>query len=261
MRVEFVTEDDPIYLLPFFDEFFRHYGKELEIAQVSLCRIMGKRPRKKLAWEILALYGVPGFAKLAARVVMSKILGMLPKGPDASSYQSMSQLCRAYGIRCEHIASPNAAEFLEAFQQRKCDVLISVACPYILKKRVLSIPPRGCINIHHAPLPRYKGMMPTFWQLYHGEKTVGLTIHYMTENLDEGGMLYQTQLDILPGESLHRLICRSKRHGAHCMAQVLRALNAGSTKLIELDHSVSSSFTFPTSREIRDFRMRGLRAI
>jgi hypothetical protein len=29
------------------------------------------------------------------------------------------------------------------------------------------------------PLSKYKRMMPTFWQMVHGEKSVGLAIHHI----------------------------------------------------------------------------------
>jgi len=261
MRIEFLTEDDPIYLLPFFDEFFRHFSSEFEIQQVSLCRVMGKRPRGKLARDLIALYGLPGFVRLASYAVLAKFLGKFSKPPRAARYHGMAQLCRAYSIPFEHVENPNAPTFIEGIRRRKSELLVSVACPYILKSEVLNAPPRGCINIHHAPLPRYKGMMPTFWQLYHGEKTVGVTVHYMAEKVDEGNALYQTSLEVKPGESLHELICRSKRHGAHCVAQVIRALQDGEARTFKLDQSTSSYFTFPTLGEIREFHHRGLRGI
>jgi len=150
---------------------------------------------------------------------------------------------------------------VESVRRRGADLLVSVACPYILKVPLLTIAPKGAINIHHAPLPRYKGMMPTFWQMFHGEKSVGLTIHYMSPRIDEGEALLQDEQAIEPGESLDHLIQRSKRHGAHCMARVLRQIQEGTVKPVALDHSKSSYFTFPTSAEIKEFHIRGLRSI
>ena len=260
-RIEFLTQDDAIYLLAFFDEFLRHYSREFEIERISMCRTMGKRSSIQLASELLALYGIGGFARLLAQNTKARLLGFFSRPPDSPPYYTLSQLCRAYCIESAFIQNPNSDEFVASVQARNCDFLISVACPYILKEKLLAVPPQGCINIHHAPLPRYKGMMPTFWQLYHGEKTVGLTIHYMVPKVDEGQALYQTELEVTPGESLHELICRSKRHGAHCLARVLSALETQQIQPTKLDQTVASKFTFPTRQEIREFRRRGLRAI
>jgi methionyl-tRNA formyltransferase len=261
MRIEFLTQDDPLYVLPFFEEFVRNYASEFEILQISSSPTMGKRSRTQMLKELTSLYGPIGVARLIARAGISRVLGSLGKGKGASHYYTLSQLAGAYGIPHLSIGNPNAAEFVNSVEQRSPDLLVSVACPYILKEPLLKIAPLGAINIHHAPLPRYKGMMPTFWQMYHGEKSVGLTIHYMVAKIDEGVALYQGDQAIEPGESLDGLIQRSKRHGAHCMAQVLRSIQSNAPTRITLDHSKGTYFTFPTAEEIREFRRRGFRAI
>jgi len=261
MKVEFLTQDDPLYILPFFEEFFRAYSSEFEITQLSVCPVMGKRSRMQMLRELSCLYGSIGFMRILSRVLAARILGLLPRRPGARRFDTLAQLCRAYGLPLRHIGNPNGAEFTAELRKRAPDVIVSVACPYILKEAFLVIPPLGCINIHHAPLPRYKGMMPTFWQMFSGEKTVGVTVHYMAARVDEGAALLQEQLEIEKGESLDQLIQRSKRHGAHCMARVLRQVAAGTQQIISLDGANASYFTFPTLEQIREFHRRGFRAV
>ena len=261
MRIQFLTQDDPLYVLPFFDEFIRNYAREFEILQIAAAPTMGKRSRKQLLKELAELYGGTGLTRLVLRFAASRFFGLLPKKADARRFYSLRQLCQAYGISFVQSGNPNATEFVESVKRRAPDVLVSVACPYILKEPLLSTASWGAINIHHAPLPRYKGMMPTFWQLFHGEKSSGVTVHHMVAKIDEGDALYQGELPIEHGESLDHLIQRAKRHGAHCMARVLRQIRDGEVNRIPLDHAKGSYFTFPTSEEIREFRRRGLRAI
>lgn len=261
MKIEFLTQEDPLYILPLFEEFFRNYAGECEVVRVSCCRTMGNRPRVQMVRELTALYGLWGFTRLLWRVAWSHLLSARKLERRANRFFSLAQLCRAFGVDYFTVDNPNSPDFLREIKDRNSDLIVSVACPFILKKPLLSAPPLGCINIHHAPLPRYKGMMPTFWQLYHGERTVGLTVHYMGEKLDEGDALLQESLMVEPGESLDRLICRSKRHAAHCLARVLRQLAAGSVEKRNLDHEKGTYFTFPTVAQIREFQKRGLRAI
>jgi methionyl-tRNA formyltransferase len=103
-------------------------------------------------------------------------------------------------------------------------------------------------------------MMPSFWQMYHGEASVGLTIHFMVAKIDEGDVLFQDTQPILPNESLDHLIRRSKRHGAHCMAGVIQGL-AEHSQTAKRANGLGSYFTFPTAQEIREFRRRGFRSI
>jgi methionyl-tRNA formyltransferase len=261
MRIEFLTQDDPLYVFPFFEEFVCSYASEFEIIQISCSPTMGKRSRMQMLKELTQLYGVWGMGRLLSRLIRSKVLGALPKRMGAGKYASLSQLCQTYRIACARIGNPNGQKFVDEVRRRSPDVLVSVACPFILKQPLLSIASRGSINIHHAPLPRYRGMMPTFWQMYHGERTTGLTIHSMVEKLDQGEALLQEEQPIQPGESLDHLIRRSKRHGAHCMAKVLRQIADNSIEPSVLDHARDSYFTFPTAAEIHEFRRRGLKAI
>lgn len=261
MKIEFLTQEDSLYILPFFEEFLRHYVGEFEITRISCCRAMGKRPRFQLLRELKWLYGVPGLSRLLWQAGTAKVLAALPRGRSAARFYSIAQLAKAYGIECVPVGNPNQAEFTEGLTRRSPELLVSVACPYILKANVLAIPPRGCINIHHAPLPRYKGMMPTFWQLYHGEAELGVTIHTMAAKVDEGEALLQESVPVKRGESLHNLIRQSKRHGAHAMARVLRSLSANLATPIPLDHAQGSYYTFPKREEALEFRRRGLRAI
>jgi methionyl-tRNA formyltransferase len=261
MKIEFLTQDDPLYVLPFFDEFVRHYASEFEIVHIATCPTMGKRSRSQMVKELMQLYGTTGMARLVSRFGLSRLMGLLPRKSGASTYATLPQLCRAYGIAHTQIGNPNAQEFVDLVRGRAPDLLVSVACPYILKEPLLTLAPKGAINIHHAPLPRYKGMMPTFWQMYHGEKTVGLTIHYMVAKLDEGQVLLQEQQPIIRGETLDQLIRRSKRYGAHAMAKVLRQLRDGKSSPAVMDQSTGSYYTFPTADEIAEFHRRGMRAI
>src|SRR5262245_40684100 len=98
MRIEFLTDDNPLYVLPFFDEFLRHYAARFEIVQVSTCRPMGKRSRMALLRELGNLYGPTGIARIAARWVTARTLGALPPRRGARRFHTMRQLCRAHGI-------------------------------------------------------------------------------------------------------------------------------------------------------------------
>ncbi|KAA6458312.1 formyl transferase [Acidobacteria bacterium AB60] len=261
MRLTFVTQNDPIYVLPFFEEFFQGYSNEFSVDHILVSRVMGKRSRVKLLRELVALYTLPGLVRLGLRLLALKCLGALPAGSRPGRFSSIKHLSSTYGVSYKEIGNPNAPDVIAGIRAAQPDVLISVASPYIFKETLLSVPRKGCINIHHAPLPRYKGMMPTFWQMLHGERSVGITVHYMAGKLDEGAALLQDRLEIKPGESLDSLIRRSKRYGAHCIARVLRHIVAGTQRPIVLDQTQGSYFTFPNREQMREFHRRGFRAI
>ncbi len=249
MRIAFLTQEDPLYIAPFFESFFAACPQSIEVGAIYACRAMGRRKRTRLARELVRLYRPFGFLKLLAL--------RLRAGRDGS----IEALAAARGIPYRRIGEPNEPAVVAELARLAPDVLVSVACPYILKQAVLRIPGKTSINLHHAPLPRYKGMMPTFWQMFHGERTVGLSVHVINERLDDGAVLLRDAMPIREGETLHRLIRRSKQAGGEAVARVLRQIEDGSAAPMPPLAAEPSSYTFPNAAEIAEFHRRHLRAI
>lgn len=54
-------------------------------------------------------------------------------------------------------------------------------------------------NFHPSLLPRYRGPMPVFWQLRDGNNTIGLSIHCLSQQLDCGDIMAQSELALADG--------------------------------------------------------------
>lgn len=52
------------------------------------------------------------------------------------------------------------------------------------------------INFHNALLPEYPGRNAPTWVIYMGEKETGITWHYVTAGVDEGGIIIQKSCEI-----------------------------------------------------------------
>nr|WP_321487035.1 formyltransferase family protein [uncultured Draconibacterium sp.] len=50
-------------------------------------------------------------------------------------------------------------------------------------------------NIHFGSLPAFKGPTPVFWQLKYGAEKIGLCIHYLTEKLDSGDVVWLKEIE------------------------------------------------------------------
>src|SRR5260370_20773619 len=96
MRIEFLTQNDPLYVLPFFDEFLRNYSAEFEILKISCSPTMGKRSRVQLLRELTSLYGVVGFIRLLRRTAKYRILSNFRSVRDARQLYSLEQAARSY---------------------------------------------------------------------------------------------------------------------------------------------------------------------
>ena len=87
-------------------------------------------------------------------------------------------------------------EFLGEMQKLQPDLIIVVAYGKILPKRILNLPPQGCINIHFSLLPQYRGASPVQWAIIKGEKITGVTVMFMDEGMDTGEVILQKEVVI-----------------------------------------------------------------
>ncbi len=71
----------------------------------------------------------------------------------------------------------------------------------MLKAPLLATARRGALNMHGSLLPRYRGRAPVNWAVLHGERETGATLHYMTEKPDDGDIVAQTAVPILPDDT------------------------------------------------------------
>jgi methionyl-tRNA formyltransferase len=70
------------------------------------------------------------------------------------------------------------------------------------------------INVHYAPLPRYRGRTFINWAIMNGETEFGLTIHVMSPELDAGNILCQKTVKVGPHDTAWQLM--SKLNEAQC---------------------------------------------
>lgn len=256
-----ITQEDPFYVRLFFEEFLRRYPRREEIAAVVIAPAMGKRSLGKLARQMYDFYGPVDFLRMGTRYAFFKIAAKLGKAMGLRQFYSIDQVCDYYNVPAWHVANVNAEPFLERLRQLQVDLIVSVAAPQVFKRPLLSCARHGAINIHNSKLPRYRGMLPNFWQMYHGEKTVGTTVHRINESLDDGPILLQIESPINPGETLDSLIRRTKRAGAAQMIEVISQIKAGTVRELDNPREEASYFTFPSRDQVREFRRRGYRLV
>jgi methionyl-tRNA formyltransferase len=71
------------------------------------------------------------------------------------------------------------------------DILLVFGFNWRLPREVTTVPRLGALNVHPAPLPKYRGPSPVLWAIRNGDSYLGLTIHRMTERIDSGPVLAQ----------------------------------------------------------------------
>ncbi len=114
-------------------------------------------------------------------------------------------------------------EFLEQIQQLEADVFVVVAFRMI-PKMLYEMPKIGTFNLHASLLPDYRGAAPINFAIINGETKTGATTFFINEKIDEGNILLQQELPILPEDNAGTLHDKLMEMGAKLVINTLDGL-------------------------------------
>ena len=142
--------------------------------------------------------------------------------------------------------------YLQRISNFKPDIIIS-SCSVVFKKELLNIPRLGCINRHSALLPSYGGVYPVFNSIADGKDYSGVTIHRMTEKIDEGDILAQKKVP-LETKNLSEIYSNCFSISTSLIFSALENLKQGKSLPPLEDRSY---FSFPDKGRWKKFREHG----
>ncbi|MFZ4395102.1 MAG: methionyl-tRNA formyltransferase [Kiritimatiellia bacterium] len=131
----------------------------------------------------------------------------------------------------------NADESLVQLSAWAPEVIVVVAYGQFLGKRLLDLPPLGCINIHLSLLPRHRGAAPVQWAIASGDAISGVTAIRMDQGMDSGAILGQVREPVHPDDNADALYDRLTPLGAELLVRTLAELAAGCLQATPQDAS------------------------
>jgi len=127
--------------------------------------------------------------------------------------------------RIKFVADIHAEAVLEGIRQLAPDLGLIYGSP-ILKPELFVIPAFGTLGIHHGKLPEYRGNKTTFWAMFNGESTAGVTIQKVNEGLDTGSIVKEGQVSI--GQRSYQTVWRDlEALGLHLYIQAILEVKNG----------------------------------
>jgi len=75
-------------------------------------------------------------------------------------------------------------------------------------------------------LPAYRGCFSTPWSIINEEKYVGYTYHYISENFDEGDVLFQEKIKISDEDTAHSLSYKIFQKGLSNLIKVISLIGS-----------------------------------
>lgn len=191
MRVLLMAQEEPVYMGPFMIRLMQARAAQVVGVAVGRLRGAGSRPsglrgrlrRLRLLWLLFEPLGL--LRGLAVRVGwrLSRLLPPLDR-------RSLDRAARRLGIPVLPFEDPNAPAFLERLRELAPDVIFNQA-DCILGAELLSIPTIGVINRHGSRLPRHRGRLASFYTHAEGTGEGWITVHFVDERIDAGGIILQ----------------------------------------------------------------------
>lgn len=153
---------------------------------------------RKISCTILEFIISKGFKPVAL------LVSDFDKASHDEELIQISGLEESFIFRGNEFKNPKSLELLLGLD---LDYIFGIHFPYIIPNEVLSIPKIGVVNLHPAFLPYNKGWHTPSWAIIEGYP-YGATLHFMEEALDEGDIIHQKEIEVLPIDTANSLYKR-----------------------------------------------------
>ena len=131
----------------------------------------------------------------------------------------------------------NSQKELEEFHKLSADIVVVVAYGQIIPKIFLDKARFGFINLHASLLPKWRGAAPIQRAIMNEDKSVGVSIMKIEEQLDTGPVLFSKEIK-LDRETTHGEIEKElSTMGADLIIESLKIIESGSAKFLKQEHS------------------------
>jgi len=127
----------------------------------------------------------------------------------------------------KYVCGLNTTAGFETIKNLQPDVIL-VYGTSVVSDKILSLAPKGAINMHTGISPYYRGAGCAFWPLYYEElHMLGATIHECTSKID-GGMIYEVgQAKLQSDDGLFSVFARCVEVGTGLYIKVVGDLLVG----------------------------------
>ena len=249
MNIVVITQNDPFYLSKNLDYLIRNFPKNCNFSAVVLLNPSPFGKKLSLIQKALETFNVFGLKFLifySFQLFKSKLQN-----------KDVKKVLNKYKIPIINLESSiYSSVSLDKISKFNPDLLVSIAGNEIFKNPLIYLAPKGCINLHTSLLPKYRGLMPSFWVLKNQEEKTGVSVFFVNEGIDTGPILVQSE--ILIKNMTHReLILESKKLGIKAIIKAIQIIKSGKAKPLPNDDCKMSYYSFPSKEDVEEFRKTG----
>ncbi len=113
-------------------------------------------------------------------------------------------------------------KIMEVCKKHEIDLIVLARYMKILSPNFVWRYPNRIINIHPSLLPAFPGALAYTQAYERGTKIVGVTSHYVTENLDQGPIIFQDSFKVDPNDTLEEIKSKGQKLEADILLKAIK---------------------------------------
>jgi methionyl-tRNA formyltransferase len=186
-------------------------------------------------WRLIFL-GTPQFAVPSLEALLEAgedVLAVItqpdrPRGRGQKvSPSPIKELALSHGLTVLQPVRLKDQEFVSMLSDLAPELMVVTAYGRILTHEMLALPSVGFLNVHASLLPRHRGAAPINWALIRGDEETGVTIMWVTYEVDTGPIFLQERVPVLPEDNAETLATRLAERGGALLVEALERLRRG----------------------------------
>lgn len=252
LKVIVLTQDDPFYLGSYLDVLLSLISINHEcVGVVSLPQSVNGKTQTLLekVKDAFTVFGLNFLVYYGLKALKNKI----------TRKHRIDYVVHTHGLKlCNLTGNINDQINADKLKGFNADLMISFASNKVLKQNILDLFTLGVINLHTALLPKYRGLMPSFWVLKNGEKITGVSVFFVDEGIDSGPIILQKAYPITE-KNQSKVIQDTKLLGVYALSEAVDLISRGDLTLIQNNDEQASYFGFPSRQDVLDFKKSGAR--
>ena len=141
----------------------------------------------------------------------AEVVAVISNKPDAYGLQRASNAgIPTHSIEYSRYADREAYDqaLMQTIDSHQPDLIVLAGFMRILTDDFVSHYEKRMLNIHPSLLPKYKGLSTHQRVLDAGDKQHGASVHFVTPTLDDGPIILQSAVDVLPDDTTESLAAR-----------------------------------------------------
>lgn len=163
---------------------------------------------------------------------------------------------------CREENSINSAQSIARIKQLEPDLIVSIRYGGILKQACIDIPSKGVLNLHSGILPKYRGVMATFWAMFNGDHKIGTTLHTIDDgNIDTGEIIKISMFEVQASKSYLWHVLELYKQGVADIVDTISTYARNEPVLTSPQSEGSAYYTFPKPEELVAFEQQGLQLV